>query len=198
VILSEIVLAAGSIAGVLTALALERAQTGRPVYTEPAVHRGDLERRIMQEARKRLHDYERAGKISTMEREKLQAKYRLQLDLVPAGFSADYGNEIMAHVDRRMEQINSRLDELVKMVGSVNNSGTAAKLIVEREESVKEKERLVKPEPTIIHTDTKSVRNIAQSIDTAEPDIAENDSSLDEIKKQIMQTLSRLEQAEVE
>ena len=137
---------------------------------------------------RRLYDYERAGKITSVEREKLLAKYRQQLDAFGMSNSHFNGNDVnsfksdlIALVDQRMSQINSKLDDLASRMN--NDSIVTHKPIsnVERKED----------KPIV----TKKVEQVT-NVDTSET--SESDASLDEIKKQIMQTLSRLEQAEVE
>jgi hypothetical protein len=79
-----------------------------------------------------------------------------------------------------MAQLNAKLDDLA---GRMNNNGAQRPAVsnVERKEE--------KP----------MVQKKAEQVTTMDAtETTESDASLDEIKKQIMQTLSRLEQAEVE
>ena len=191
--MSEIVLAAGSIAGVFTAMAIDRVSQAGSRSRQNGVIRDsydnvELERRIIYKSMRRLYDYERAGKITSVEREKLLAKYRQQLDAFGISNSRFNGNDVnsfksdlIALVDQRMSQINSKLDDLASRMN--NDTIVTHKPIsnVERKED----------RPIV----TKKVEQVT-NVDTSET--SESDASLDEIKKQIMQTLSRLEQAEVE
>lgn len=192
--MSEIVLAAGSVAGVFTAIAIDKVShmNTKSRHNEDVTRydydKIELERRIVYEAMRRVYDYERAGRISSIEREKLLARYRQQLD----GFNTDisprfnardvssFKNDLISIVDQRMAQINAKLDDLT---GKMNSNVTYKPPVsgVERKE-----------EKPIVQ---KKVEQVT-SMDATET--TESDASLDEIKKQIMQTLSRLEQAEVE
>jgi len=193
--MNEIVLAAGSVAGVFTAIAIDKVSqvSAKLRQNESALKNNydmfELEGRIVYEAMRRVYDYERAGRITSVEREKLLAKYRQQLDalntkMVNFHFNGNDGNsfktDLIALVDQRMAQINTKLDDLTSRM---NNTVTQRPVVsnVER----KEAKQIVQ----------KNVEQVATA-DTAE--ISESDASLDELKKQIMQTLSRLEQAEVE
>ncbi len=198
--MSEIVLAAGSVAGVFTAIAIDKVtQFNVKSRQNESVVRKDhehleLERRIVYEAMRRVYDYERAGRITSAEREKLLTRYREQLDTYNAHMvNFRFGNDVnsfktdlIALVDQRMVQINAKLELLTNRMDNV-----ADRPVVSNFE--KKEERMVQ----------KRVENVVQNkVDHVTPteniETSESDASLDEIKKQIMQTLSRLEQAEVE
>ncbi|GEM_PF-3290113 len=192
--MSEIVLAAGSVAGVFTAIAIDKvSHMNTKSRHNEGVMRYDygnveLERNIVYEAMRRVYDYERAGRITSNEREKLLARYRQQLhafspDINPRFNGRDvssFKSDLINIVDQRMVQINAKLDDLAgRMNNNVGQRPTVSN--VERKEE----------KPTV----QKKVEQVT-TIDATET--TESDASLDEIKKQIMQTLSRLEQAEVE
>jgi len=193
--MSEIVLAAGSVAGVFTAIAIDKvSQADAKLRHNEGVVRYDydkveLERKIVYEAMRRVYDYERAGRITSTEREKLLARYRQQLDafnadMVSPRFNAkdvsSFKSDLVAIVDQRMAQLNAKLDDLA---GRMNNNAAQRPAVpnVERKEEKPMVQKKVEQVTTMDATET-----------------TESDASLDEIKKQIMQTLSRLEQAEVE
>jgi len=197
--MSEIVLAAGSVAGVFTAIAIDKVtQFNANSRQNESVGRKDyehleLERRIVYEAMRRVYDYERVGRITSTEREKLLTRYREQLDtynaqMVKFRFGNDvnsFKTDLIALVDQRMAQINAKLDLLTNRMDNV--ADRPAESNFEKEE----------------HMVQKKVENVVQNkvdqVTSAENiETSESDASLDEIKKQIMQTLSRLEQAEVE
>ena len=158
----------------------------------------DLQKRVVTAAMNRIYDYERQGKITAIEREKLLAKYRQELNMLdnkmhgvtlydPREISA-FGENLVAVVDQRMAQINAKLDDLASKIGS--NAIAQSKSVgrVERKEEKHVETQIQTPKPL-------EPIGIAES---TESENAESDASLDDIKKQIMQTLSRLEQAEVE
>ena len=195
--MSEIILAAGSVAGVFTAIAIDKvSQVNANLRQNRSVMRYDhdrveLERRIVYEAMRRVYDYERSGRITGVEREKLLAKYRQQLDAFNTDmFSSNYNtkdvnsfkSDLIAIVDQRMAQINTKLDDLTSKM----NSNVTHRPPVSGVERKEEKPIMQK--------------NVGQvtSAPTDATETTDSDASLDEIKKQIMQTLSRLEQAEVE
>lgn len=198
--MSELVLAVGSVAGVFTAIALERASSANVEsrnHNEFAMNNEKLEveRRIVHRAMERLYDYERAGRITSIEREKLLIRYRQKLNIMDSksvGLHGDAGDmnavrtDLVAHVHRRIDQINSRLDDLASIMHNMNSNSRAESpaVVTERKEDKQVVQKKVEPVLVI------------ESVDTAQA--TESDDSLDEIKKQIMQTLSRLEQAEVE
>ena len=192
--MNEIVLAAGSVAGVFTAMAIDRtSQVGAKLkHNESMMSNScntfELEKRVVYEAMRRVYDYERAGKITRVEREKLLEKYRLHLNALNAkmanlNFNGNDANsfkaDLIALVDQRMAQINAKLDDFASKM----NNGIAPRQIPNTER---------KEEKAVVQ---KNAEQFAPA-DTSET--SESDASLDEIKKQIMQTLSRLEQAEVE
>ncbi len=194
-VMNEIVLAAGSVAGVFTAVAIGKASqiSSKEKQQNESVIRNDnkfdLERRIVYEAMRRVYDYERIGRITSVEREKLLARYEQHLNTLNAkkvnlhfntGDFNSFKTDLIALVDQRMSQINARLDDL---------AGTTNGNVVHRP-SVHHIER--KEEKSVAHN------NIGQVPPADTTETSESDASLDEIKKQIMQTLSRLEQAEVE
>lgn len=158
----------------------------------------DLQKRVVTAAMNRIYDYERQGKITAIEREKLLAKYRQELNMLdnkmhgvtlydPREIGA-FGENLVAVVDQRMAQINAKLDELASKIGSnaIAQSKSVGRVERKEEKHVETQIQTSKPLEPI---------EIAESI---ESENAESDASLDDIKKQIMQTLSRLEQAEVE
>lgn len=158
----------------------------------------DLQKRVVTAAMNRIYDYERQGKITAIEREKLLAKYRQELNMLdnkmhgvtlydPREISA-FGENLVAVVDQRMAQINAKLDDLASKIGSnaIAQSKSVGRMERKEEKHVETQIQTPKPlEPIEIAESTESEN-------------AESDASLDDIKKQIMQTLSRLEQAEVE
>lgn len=179
--MSELVLAAGAVAGVFTAVAAEK--------STPRLASGQaLERRIVSEAMRRVYDYERSGKITSLEKEKLLARYREQLAMLNAGDAgpnfepvqtSTMPKEVLALVDRRMSEINAKLDDLANRIRGTEQKAVrpTASQSVERKES------------TAVKTENVQVESIESH---------EGDPNLDEIKSQIMQTLAKLEQAEVE
>lgn len=191
--MNEIVLAAGSAAGVFTAVAMDKvSRIGSKEKQDENVIRNDykfdLERRIVYEAMRRVYDYERAGRITSVEREKLLARYEQHLNALNAKkvnlhFNTDFNSfktDLIALVDQRMSQINARLDDLAdRMNDNVVHRPSAHH--IERREEKPIAQNNVGQVPTVNTTET-----------------SESDANLDEIKKRIMQTLSRLEQAEVE
>jgi uncharacterized protein YaaR (DUF327 family) len=195
--MSEIILAAGSVAGVFTAIAIDKVSqaNARPRQNESIMHQNhhnvELERRVVYEAMRRVYDYERAGRITNTEREKLLAKYRQQLDafntdMFSSNFNAkdvnSFKSDLIAIVDQRMAQINTKLDDLTNKMNSSQTHSPPVSAVERKEEK-----------PIV----QKNVGQAA-SAPTETNETTESDASLDEIKKQIMQTLSRLEQAEVE
>ncbi len=192
--MNETVLAAGSVAGVFTAVAMDKVSqiSSKTRQNQNGIrndYRFDLERRIVYEAMRRVYDYERAGRITSVEREKLLARYEQHLNALNAkrinlhfntGDFNSFKTDLIALVDQRMSQINARLDDLA---GRMNNNVVHKPSMHQIE---KKEEKLI--------TQNK-VEQVA-TLDTTET--SESDASLDEIKRQIMQTLSRLEQAEVE
>ena len=192
--MNEIVFAAGSVAGVFTAIAIDKvSQVSTKLRQNESAMRNnydtfELEGRIVSEAMRRVYDYERVGRITSVEREKLLAKYRQQLDtctkMVNFHFNGNdvnsFKTDLIALVDQRMAQINTKLDDLTNRM---NNDVTQRPVVSDVER--KEAKQIAQ----------KNVEQVATA-DTTET--SESDASLDEIKKQIMQTLSRLEQAEVE
>jgi hypothetical protein len=198
--MSEIVLAAGSVAGVFTAIAIDRvtqfnvkSRQNESVVRKDREHL-ELERRIVYEAMRRVYDYERVGMITSTEREKLLARYREQLDtyntqMVNFRFGNDvssFKTDLIALVDQRMMQINAKLDLLTNKMDRVSDRPVVSSI-------EKKEERMVQKRAENV------VQNKADQVThTENMETSESDASLDEIKKQIMQTLSRLEQAEVE
>lgn len=155
----------------------------------------DLQKRVVTVAMNRVYDYERQGKITSIEREKLLAKYRQELNMLdnkmhgvtlydPREINA-FGENLVAVVDQRMAQINAKLDDLASRIGS--NAIAQGKSIA----------RVERKEEKYVETQTQTPKPIG-IVESTESESAESDASLDDIKKQIMQTLSRLEQAEVE
>ncbi len=193
--MEPIILVAGSAVGAFTALVASKVSKGstNSFVNNYNTHSADLQRRIVTEAMNRVYDYERQGRITVNERERLLAKYRQELNAFDNNnrthgvtlYNLKELNTFKEHlvtvVDQRMALINSKLDDITSRIGSntplVRNRPAAP---MERKEE----------KPT-----AKSVEQI-ESMESAES--TESDASLDEIKKQIMQTLSRLEQAEVE
>jgi len=193
--MNEIVLAAGSVAGVFTAVAMDKVSqiSSKEKHQNESVIRNDnkfdLERRIVSEAMKRVYDYEREGRITSVERQKLLARYEQHLNALNAkmvnlhfntGDFNSFKTDLIALVDQRMSQINARLDHLADRM---NNNGVH-KPSMHQIEKKEEKPITENKIEQVVTVDTKET--------------TESDASLDEIKKQIMQTLSRLEQAEVE
>ncbi len=194
-IMNEFFIAAGSVAGVFTGMAIDRvsqvSSKGRLYEEIPSAdyRRAALERRIVSEAMKRVYDYEGMGKISSAEREKLLARYGQQVDAFNARDVSLHNNapdlnafktDLIALVDQRMSRIHARFDALASMI----NGNLVQKPVVSDLEKKEEK--------PVVHKKVQPAQTV-ENIETTE-----SDASLDDIKKQIMQTLSRLEQAEVE
>ena len=194
------VLVAGSVAGAFTAMAVDkvsqvnansRQNKNVKLQFKQNFESIELERRIVSKAMSSVYDYEQKGRISSSEREKLIARYKQQLDALNVKINsialADVKEvsalkeNLVALVDQRMAQINAKLDDLFsKINGNV----------------------VVQGKPTFQHNTRKEERpQVAQMANVEQMEVTdskESDAKLDEIKKQIMQTLSRLEQAEVE
>lgn len=191
-LMEPLILMAGSAAGVLTALTMNRFSNKVTGNNVPA-HSTELRRRIVTEAMNRVYDYEREGKISEAEREKLLAKYRHELATInsrtehydPREITALREN-LIAIMDQRMAQINSKLDDLSSKI-----SNTSHTKYVERKEAPERQEKREAPK-----AEPKPVQQMAIA-ENIESEITD-DASLDEIKTQIMQALSKLEQAEVD
>ncbi len=197
--MSELVLAVGSIAGAFTAMTLDKSSA----QTNPGSgFASELEHRMILHAMNRIYDHERAGRITSAEREQLLAKYRAQLERMgPAfGFGSGthtraIGNDLTALLDQRFAQLSTKIEDLRISIGNapapLRNSVTSEKTgaAADRKEP---KMEAGKPES---HAAPSSVETLppADSIESSD-----GDGSLEDIKKQIMQTLSRLEQAEVE
>lgn len=190
-LMEPLILVAGSAAGVLTALTMNRFSNKVTGNNVPA-HSTELRRRIVTEAMNRVYDYEHEGKISEAEREKLLAKYRHELATInsraahydPREITALREN-LIAIMDQRMAQINSKLDDLSSKISNTSHTKYVEKEAPERQE----KREAPKAEPKPVQQ-----MAIAENIESEITD----DASLDEIKTQIMQTLSKLEQAEVD
>ncbi|MEM2760432.1 MAG: hypothetical protein QXU32_10390 [Nitrososphaerales archaeon] len=194
--MEPIVLLAGSAAGAFTAIAMRKGKGNATLISNNTVptHPIDLQRRVITEAINRVYDYEHQGKISGMEREKLLAKYRQELNVLN---NNRYGvtlydlkhinafkESLVAIVDQRMAQINARLDDLDN---KITNTAVQSKPVI-RVERKEEKREITKPVERV---------EPVEVVESMEHD-DDADASLDQIKKKIMQTLSRLEQAEVE
>lgn len=191
------VLAAGSVAG-----------------AESSFGTSELERRILYEAMRRLYDYERDGRITSVERDRLLAKYRRQLDRMNANAALGsslvdgtninlFRKDLIALLDQRMAQISSKLDDLRSSIesGTPARSEASSNTEVERKEEKQQKAKMTTttPEEEKRKTDGQASQSRSEPLPAADStDNVENDSSLEDIKKEIMQTLSRLEQAEVE
>jgi uncharacterized radical SAM superfamily Fe-S cluster-containing enzyme len=198
--MSEIVLAAGSVAGVFTAIAIDKvtqfnvkSRQNENLARKDREHL-ELERRVVYEAMRRVYDYERVGRITSAEREKLLARYREQLDTFNAQMVnfrigndvSSFKTDLIALVDQRMMQINAKLDLLTNRIDMASDRPLVSTF------EKKEERKLQKTVETVVQNKADHV------IPTENVETSESDASLDEIKKQIMQTLSRLEQAEVE
>lgn len=192
---------AGSTVGAFSAMIMNKGRSNDTKLSRnnhPFPNSVDLQKRVVTAAMNRIYDYERQGKITAIEREKLLAKYRQELNMLdnkmhgvtlydPREIGA-FGENLVAVVDQRMAQINAKLDELASKIGS--NAIVQSKYVapMERKEEKHVETQTPKPLEPI---------GIAESTESTESE-SESDASLDDIKKQIMQTLSRLEQAEVE
>lgn len=194
------VLVAGSVAGALTAIAVDKASqvNANSRQNKNVKPQGlqsfesiELERRMVSEAMRRVYDYEQKGRISSSEREKLIARYKQQLDALNVKINSipladvkevsTLKENLVALVDQRMVQINAKLDALSRKIdGNFVTQG----------------------QTTFQHNERKEERpQTAQTVNVEQVEVTgskESDAKLDELKKQIMQTLSRLEQAEVE
>jgi len=191
--MEPIILVAGSAVGAFTAVAIERVSKGNAklLTNNPNEHSIGLEKRVVAKALNRLYDYEQKGRITGNEREMLVFKYKQELNALDKGrhtvtlYNPQEFNvlkeDLVAVVDQRMEQMNSKLDDLASKISktTVQSKPTAS---VER----KEEKHVEAPKPV-------SPVEIAES-----PEGIESDHSIDEIRKQIEQTLYKLEQAEVE
>lgn len=217
--MEPIVLIAGSAVGALTAVGIGRFSRSKlsPVSDHPSSMGNsrsyplDLQRRIVTEAMNRVYEYEQQGRITKEEREHLVVKYREELSNLEKRVYSFSGNNIrelnafkenlIAAVDQRMAHISMKMDELVSRLASAsvstNNASSStsssyarSRVALGRKESPKRQDHIV--------TTTPAAEPVSD-IDVGEQEMAdENDPSLDEIKKQIMQTLSKLEQAEVD
>lgn len=198
--MEPIILVAGSAVGAFTAIAMNKISKGNNYDAKlfadnPNIRSMDLQRRIVAGAMNKVYDYERQGKITGIEREKLVAKYKQELSALDSrSYPVTLYNvkelnafkeSLVAVVDQRVAQIHAKLDDLTNRIGNNTPVIHNKPAHVER----KEEERATAPKPV-------QPAGIAEITESAES--TENDASLDEIKKQIMQTLSRLEQAEVE
>ncbi|MFQ5969370.1 MAG: hypothetical protein ACE5J2_02600 [Nitrososphaerales archaeon] len=194
------VLVAGSVAGAFTAIAIDKVSqvnaklkhnNNVSVQSKQNFESLDLERRIVSEAIGRVYYYERKGRISSSEREKLIARYKQQFDALNVKINSitladvkevsKLQENLVVVLDQRMAQINAKLDDLSSKI--CGNVVVQAKSTVQRNERKEERPQV---------TQTVNVEQVEAS------DSKESDTNLDKIKKQIMQTLSRLEQAEVE
>jgi hypothetical protein len=200
--MEPIILVAGSAVGAFTAIAMNKISKGNDSNDDvklfadnPSVRSADLQKRIVTGAMNKVYDYERQGRITGIEREKLVAKYKQELNaldnrsypvtLYNVKELNAFRESLVAVVDQRVAQIHAKLDDLTNRIG--NNAPVIHNKPAHAEREKEERATASKPvEPA----------GIAEITESAEG--AENDASLDEIKKQIMQTLSRLEQAEVE
>ncbi|MFQ5940503.1 MAG: hypothetical protein ACE5KA_02235 [Nitrososphaerales archaeon] len=182
---------AGSTVGAHTTMAVEKVSKGDAyLMNNPTTPSIDLQRRIVAQAMNRVYDYESQGKLTFKEREKLVAKYRQELNALDNRTHAitlynikeisALKENLAAVLDQRMAQINSKLDDLVTKIGETPVQGKPAAYAEKKVEK---------------WVETNHLEHVANA-ESAES--AEGDANLDEIKKQIMQTLSRLEQAEVE
>lgn len=191
--------AAGSAVGAFSAMIMNKGRSNDAKLSRnnhPFPNSADLQKRVVTAAMNRIYDYERQGKITSIEREKLLAKYRQELNMLdnkmhgvtlydPREISA-FGENLVAVVDQRMAQINAKLDELASKIGS--NAIVQSKSVG----------RMERKEEKHVETQTPKPLEPIGIAESTESENAESDASLDDIKKQIMQTLSRLEQAEVE
>jgi hypothetical protein len=185
--MEAVILAAGSAVGALTAVAMSKVNGNGKAIKNIPIHTMELQRRVLTEAMNRVYDYEREGRITGSEREQLLAKYRQELNMLDnrmynhTFYNLNEVNAfkegLVAAVDQRVAQINARLDDLASKLA---NQPVVHSKPVARAERKEEK-----------HVEAKPVEQV-------ESESIQSDASLDEIKKQIMQTLSRLEQAEVE
>ena len=191
--MESIVLAAGSTLGAFTALVMSKVSKSntKPFINDQSIHHIDLHRRVVTEAMNRVYDYERQEKITGIEREKLITKYKQELNTLDNRTNTTtlhdlselnaFKDRLVAVVDQRMAQINSKLDDITSKI--TNNTNTVHNKPITRTERKEEKRNTPNP----VEFD-----EIVESADS------ESDTSLDNIREQIMQTLSSLEQAEVE
>ena len=208
--MESIVLVAGSTLGAFTALVMSKVSKSntKPFINDQSTHHIDLHRRVVTEAMNRVYDYERQEKITGIEREKLITKYKQELNTLDNRTNTTtlhdlselnaFKDRLVAVMDQRMAQINSKLDDVAVMdqrmaqINSkldditskmTNNTNTTHNKPITRTERKEEKRNTPNP----VEFD-----EIVESADS------ESDTSLDNIREQIMQTLSSLEQAEVE
>ncbi|NMJ86301.1 MAG: hypothetical protein EX285_00375 [Thaumarchaeota archaeon] len=191
--MESIILVAGSTLGAFTALVMSKVSKSntKPFINDQSIHHIDLHRRVVTEAMNRVYDYERQEKITGIEREKLITKYKQELNTLDNRTNTTtlhdlselnaFKDRLVAVVDQRMAQINSKLDDITSKM--TNNTNTAHNKPITRTERKEEKHNTPKP----VEFD-----EIVESADS------ESDTSLDNLREQIMQTLSSLEQAEVE
>jgi len=192
--METIVLVASSAVGALTAMALDKVSHNVNKLHRNNSHSINLQKRLVSKAVDRVYEYEREGRITETEREKLIIKYRQEQNKLDNEMGAVtlYDHKVLNAlkenlvlvVDQRMAEITSKLDDLA---GKIDEAPVKRKTStpLERENG----KRMETPKhfaPIEIIENT----NITESLET--------DASLEEIKKQITQTLSRLEQAEVE
>lgn len=187
--MEPMILVAGSAVGAFTAMAIGRVSKNNVKPFVPNSHTDYVQKRVIMEAMNRVYDYERQGKITSVEREKLLAKYRQELNtlenrthnvtLYNLKELNTFKETLVTVLDQRMAQISSRLDDLTN---KIENAHVANKPRTHAERK-EEKPEVTKP---------------VEHVQFPDSDVTESDANLEEIKKQIMQTLSRLEQAEVE
>jgi hypothetical protein len=205
--MEPLVLAAGSVVGAFTAMAIDRVSKGNAklLMKNSGIHSLALQRRVITEAMNRVYDHERQGKITSVEREMLLTKYRQELETLDSKThtASSYNlkeinafkESLVALMDRRMAQISARLDDIANRMSNTPPP-VASDRRTPRFES--REERRVEPQAAQIESDRQEAKPVQHSDVTDSVEGSESDASLDEIKKQIMQTLSRLEQAEVE
>ena len=198
--METIVLVASSAVGALTAMAIDKVSHNVNKLHKNNTHSINLQKILVSKAVERVYEYEREGRITVTEREKLIIKYRQEQNKLDndMGGVALYDHKVLNSlkenlvlvVDQRMAEITSKLDDL---------AGKIDEAPVKRKTSTPMDRDNGKLMETPKHfAPIEITENITSTENTNSIESPETDASLEEIKKQITQTLSRLEQAEVE
>jgi hypothetical protein len=117
--METIVLVASSAVGALTAMALDKVSHNVNKLNKNNTHSINLQKRLVSKAVERVYEYEREGRITVTEREKLIIKYRQEQNKVDndLGGVTLYDHKVLNSlkenlvlvVDQRMAEITSKL-----------------------------------------------------------------------------------------
>ena len=204
--METIVLVASSAVGALTAMAIDKVSHNVNKLHKNNTHSINLQKILVSKAVERVYEYEREGRITVTEREKLIIKYRQEQNKLDndMGGVALYDHKVLNSlkenlvlvVDQRMAEITSKLDDLA---GKIDEAPVKRKTSTPMDrDNGKLMETPKHFTPIEITENITSTENTKITENTNSIESPETDASLEEIKKQITQTLSRLEQAEVE